>query len=128
MAENKIDNNIDGLPSTETIKVNPNIPKDRYIAEDGDTAHNYEFQQTDVNPVTLDNELTFIEKQQIAVEQGRSMSRKGSFAVVGYQPDDSIVDDDKKRMRLAKGSANNSSTWLAVLIQRWFDRVVQVSS
>ncbi len=66
-------------------------------------------------------------KVQLDVETGanfNSPSGKNKPRFIGYQPDDQSISSYKT---LKKGSASKASTWLAYVIQKWFEMVMQLS-
>jgi hypothetical protein len=143
MAENKVNKILrDGISDPFLPEVLESVDKDlrsgvEQHAEKGDNAENHHKETvSSITTVELPSiekseiveDLDELDAQQIALEQGLSMSRKGIGIAVGYQPDDSLINDDEKRKRVAKGSIHNSSTWLAVLIQRCLNRLAQISS
>lgn len=66
-------------------------------------------------------------KAQLNVETGtnfNSPSTKNKPRFIGYQPDDQSITNYKM---LKRGSASKASTWLAYVIQKWFEMVMQLS-
>ena len=66
-------------------------------------------------------------KVQLDVETGASFNSPGNKnnpRFTGYQPDDQTVSNYKA---LKKGPASKASTWLAYVIQKWFEMVMQLS-
>ena len=63
-------------------------------------------------------------KIQQDVEKGSSFQSKNTPQFTGYQPDDQSIKNYKV---LKKGPVKRASTWLAYVIQKWFEMVMQLS-